>query len=173
MMGDNNNLIEKANELKKNEKFEESLEILEKLHKKYPNSEKVKKELIDTLFSYGGYLNDDYVLEYTKAKNNFKRIIEIDPNNYRALYNLGIAYFNLGNLSKAESAYEQAIKIKPDYKHCYYNIGLIHEVNENLKEALKFYKKALEIDPKFIYALQAKKYVKEKLNAQKRDIPDS
>lgn len=171
-MGDYNFLLEKANKLKKKEKFEESLKILEELYKKYPNSEKVKKELIDTLFTYGGYLNDDYVLEYTKAKNNFKRITEIDPNNYRAHYNLGIAYFNLGKIGKAESAYEQAIKIKPDYKHCYYNIGLIYEAKGDFEYALFQYEQALKIDPNFTYALHARNQVRNQLDELKRTSKD-
>ncbi len=57
----------------------------------------------------------------------FKRIIEIDPTNYRAHYNLGIAYFNLNEIKKAKECYEEAIRIKPDYKHCLYYIGLIYE----------------------------------------------
>lgn len=36
----------------------------------------------------------------------FKRIIEIDPTNYRAHYNLGIAYFNLNEIKKAKECYE-------------------------------------------------------------------
>ncbi|MFX1323233.1 MAG: tetratricopeptide repeat protein [Promethearchaeota archaeon] len=171
-MGDIDILIEKAKELKKKEKFEESLKILEELYKKFPNSEKIKKELINTLFSYGGYLNDDYVLEYKKAKNHFKRITEIDPNDYRAHYNLGIAYFNLRKIEKAERAYEEAIKIKPDYKHCHYNIGLIYEAKGDFEHALHQYEKALKIDPNFSYALQARTQVRILLDELKKTSED-
>ena len=105
--------------------------------------------------------------------NAFKKILEIEPDNYRAIYNLGISYFNIGKIDKAMKAYNDAIKIKPDYKHCYYNIGLIHEVMNDFQKALKFYKKALEIDPKFIYALQAKKIVEQKLDSSRRKIQKS
>jgi len=162
----------KKQELSKKEKFEESLKILEDLYKKFPNSEKIKKELINTLFSYGGYLNDDYVLEYKKAKNNFKRITEIDPNDYRAHYNLGIAYFNLRKIEKAERAYEEAIKIKPDYKHCHYNIGLIYEAKGDFEHALHQYEKALKIDPNFSYALQARTQVRTLLDELKKTSID-
>ncbi len=171
-MGDNDILIEKANELKNQEKFEESLKILEELYKNFPNSKKIKKELIETLFSYGGYLNDEYVLEYKKAKSNFKRITEIDPNNYRAHYNLGIANFNLGEIEKAERAYEEAIKIKPDYKHCHYNIGLIYEAKGDFEHALHQYEKALKIDPNFTYALHARNQVRNLLDELKKTSED-
>ena len=165
-------LLNKARKLQKDKRYEESVEILENLFKKNPQSGEIKKELINVFLSYGVYLSDEFVMEFEKSIKYFNKILEIDPNYYRAVYNIGIAYFNLGDMTNAMRAYNNAIKIKPDYKHCYYNIGLIYEVKENLKEALKFYKKALEIDPKFIYALQAKKNVKQKLNAQKREIAD-
>ncbi len=171
-MGDNDLLIEKANELKNQEKFEESLKILEELYKNFPNSEKIKKELIVTLFSYGGYLNDEYILEYEKARNIFKKTIEIDPNNYRAHYNLGIAYFNLGEMKKAKNAYKMAIKIKPDYKHCHYNIGLIYEAKGDFEQALHQYEKALKIDPNFTYALQARSQVRNLLDELKKTSDD-
>ncbi|MHA1931790.1 MAG: tetratricopeptide repeat protein [Promethearchaeota archaeon] len=143
-------LIRKAKKLTKQEEFKEALEILEMLYKNNPQSEEVKISLIETLFTYGGYLNDEYTLQYDEAEKIFKRIIQIEPNNYRAHYNLGIANFNLENIEQAKQCYEEAIRIKPDYKHCFYNMGLIYEGEGNLQEALKYYEKALEIDPRFL-----------------------
>ena len=102
----------------------------------------------------------------------FKRIIEIDPTNYRAYYNLGIANFNLSKIAEAKECYEEAIKIKPDYKHCLYNIGLINENEGDLQEALKYYEKALEIDPKFPYASNARNQILSNLEELKRSKAD-
>ena len=152
-------LIKKAKKLANQEKFKGALKILENLYKNNPISEEVKNNLIETLFNYGGYLNDDYTLQYQEAEEVFNRIIQIDPNNYRAHYNLGIANFNLEKIEQAKQCYEKAIKIKPDYKHCFYNMGLIYEGEENLQEALKYYEKALEIDPEFPYAFNARNHI--------------
>ena len=151
--------IKKALELKNDQEFEESIRILEGLFKKYPDSEEIKKHYIDVLFDYGGYLNDDYHQEYEKSIEVFKRIIELEPNNYRVLYNLGISYFNLGRMQNAIKACTEAVKLKPDYKHCWYNMGLIFETIEEWKKALEYYDKALEIDQTFEYALQAKHHI--------------
>jgi len=159
----NREIIEKAKKLVGNEDFEEGIEILEDLFKKSPELE-IKKSLIDALFAYGGYLNDYYVLEYEKAIKKFKRIVELDPHNYRAHYNLGIAYFNLELFEEALNACETAIAIKPDYKHCHYNIGLIYEEKENLEKAIEAYQKALKIDPDFIYAKQALMTIRQELD---------
>jgi len=144
-------LIEKAKVLVKSEEFEKALKILEDLYQEQSDVD-IKNNLIDALFAYGGYLNDDYVLEYEKSINFFKRIIHLDPENYRAHYNLGIAFFNLNRFEEALNSYKIAISIKPGYKHSYYNIGLLHEATENLEKAIVAYEKALEIDPNYVYA---------------------
>lgn len=161
-------LIEKAKILKNQENYEEALEILDELYKINPNSEEVKNILIETLFDYGGYLNDVYTQGYDKAKQSFKRITDLSPTNYRAHYNLGIAYFNLDQIENAKDSFETAIRIKPDYKYCLYNLGLIYEEMELYEEALVYYEKALQIDPNFSYALAAQSQIRRKLDELKR-----
>jgi len=92
----------------------------------------------------------------------------MDPNNYRAWYNLGIAYFNLNRIQDALNAYNQALEIKPDYMYCYYNIGLLYEVSEgDLEKALENYEKALTYNKEFVYALKARNMVRRKLDVLK------
>ena len=158
-MTEKENLIEKAKDLLRNEEFEKAIKILEDLYQQQLDTD-VKNNLIDALFAYGGYLNDYYVLEYDESINFFKRIIELDSENYRAHYNLGIAYFNLNRFEEALNSYKIALSIKPDHKHVYYNIGLLHEKKENLENAIEAYEKALEIDPNYIYAMHSLKAVK-------------
>ena len=162
-MTEKENLIEKAKVLVRNEEFEKAIKILEDLYQQQPDID-VKNNLIDALFAYGGYLNDYYVLEYDKSINFFKRIIELDPENYRAHYNLGIAYFNLNRFEEALNSYKIAISIKPDNKHVYYNIGLLHEKTENFESAIEAYEKALKIDPNYIYAMHSLKVVRQNLD---------
>ncbi|MFW9867216.1 MAG: tetratricopeptide repeat protein, partial [Candidatus Thorarchaeota archaeon] len=150
------------------QEFKEALEILDTLSKNNPESKQVKKYLIDTLLNYGGYLNDEYVLKYKEAEKIFKRVIEIDPTNYRAHYNLGIVNYNLDDIEKAKQCYEEAIRIKPDYKYCFYNLGLAYEKEGDLMKALKYYEKALEIDPKFPYAFNARNQILANLNELKK-----
>lgn len=165
-------LIKKAVDLRHQENFKEALKILEDLYKNNSDSLQVKECLLETLLAYGGYLNDDFILEYEKARDMFKRIIEIDPSNYRAYYNLGIANFNLSKIEEAKECYEEAIKIKPDYKHCLYNIGLVYENEGAFQEALNYYEKALEIDPKFPYASNARNQILSNLEELKRSKED-
>ncbi|TFG09135.1 MAG: tetratricopeptide repeat protein [Promethearchaeota archaeon] len=164
-------IIEEAIKLKKQQKFEEALELLNKIRNEDPNSEEVKKALIKILLDYGGYLNDEMVLGgYDKAIVYFKKIIDLDPNNYRAWYNLGIAYFNIDNPKLALESYKKALEINPDYMYCYYNMGLFFEVvDQDFEKALKYYEKALSYDENFMYALNARNDVRKKLDLLKMD----
>ncbi len=148
-------LIEQASKLKEEKKFEEALQILDQLFNLKSKSELVKQHLIETLFEYGALLNDDYEREYEKAAKIFLKTIEIDPNNYRTHYYLGLAYFNLKNFNGAKKEYEKALDLKPKDKFCYYNLGLLYEAEKNYQEAKRYFEKALEIDPQFRYAAQA------------------
>ena len=161
-------LLEEAKSLRSQEKYEEALKILERLYENNPESGEIKDILIDTLFNYGGYLNDYYTLEYEKAKQLFERITIISPKNYRAHYNLGIAYFNLGQMENAKKSFKKALEIKPDYKYCLYNLGLLYEDMEQYEEALNLYEKALEIDSNFTYALTARSQIRKKLDDLKQ-----
>jgi len=154
----------KVEKFKKNENFEAAIEILEKSYERFPNSAEVKKELLKILFEFGIYLSDEFNSRFEESINQFKRLIEIDQNNYRAHYNLGIAYFNIGLFEDALKAYNKALEIKPDYAYCYYNIGLIYEVRNDLKRALEYHQNALKADPQFRYALQAVKDIREQLD---------
>lgn len=172
MTDDIKEIIKKAVDFRSQENFEEALEILEDLYKNNSDSKQVRECLLETLLTYGGYLNDEFVVEYEKARDMFQRIIEIDPTNYRAYYNLGIANFNLSKIKEAKECYEEAIKIKPDYKHCLYNIGLVYENEGDFQEALKYYEKALEIDPRFPYASNARNQILSNLAELKRSKAD-
>ena len=161
-------LIKKVESLKNQKKFEEALEIVENLYENKPDSGEIKDLLIKILFDYGGYLNDYYTLEYEKATNIFDKIIKLNPNSYRAYYNLGIAYFNLGQIENAKNSFNSALKIKPDYKYCLYNLGLVYEDIKNYEEALKYYEQAIEIDPNFTYALAARSQIRQILDKLKQ-----
>ena len=68
-------IINQAKKLIKEGEFDKAIKLLENLYQQEPQSELIKKNLIDTLFSYGGYLNDEFVVEYEKAVVIFKNKI--------------------------------------------------------------------------------------------------
>jgi tetratricopeptide (TPR) repeat protein len=160
-----NHLLNEITELKKQGKYQEALDLLESFYSEYPQDTEVKKTLIELMFDFGAHLNDEWVCQHEKASTCYKRIIELDPDNYRAWYNLGITYFNLNENNNALNAYNEAIKIKPDYMYCYYNIGLLYEVHlGELEIAAQYYEKALSFNRDFNYAFQALNDVRKKID---------
>jgi tetratricopeptide (TPR) repeat protein len=61
---------------------------------------------------------------------------------------LGIAYYNLGNLTKSLEAYNQAIAKDPANANAYGNIGNIYRDQSEFAKAEQSYKKAIQLDPK-------------------------
>jgi len=164
-------LIQKAEELRKNQDYEESIEILEDLLEKNPNNKDITQQLIKTLLDYGGYLNDDYMMQYQDSIEIFEKILKLDASNYRAIYNIGLAFYNLGKTEEALNSFNRALAINPDYAYCYYNIGLIHESVNNLEKALEFYQKAYAINSNLTYARRARDDLRKALDEAKKKGP--
>ena len=57
--------------------------------------------------------------KYKESINFHKEIIAKDPYSYLAWYNLGYAFFNLGNYEKAANAMEYSYLISPDFLEAY------------------------------------------------------
>ena len=93
----------------------------------------------------GAYQNQ----AYEQAKEQFKASLLDDPDNGKITYNLGNAYFKLGDHDRSIKAYEEAVKTLPEKKkiNAYYNLGTAHLKNNNMKDALDAYKEVLKRDP--------------------------
>ena len=66
-----------------------------------------------------GYLNLGHsyseLKEYQKAIDAYKKVIKIDPNDYKAHNNMGDAYLKLKEYQEAIGAYKEVIKITSDF----------------------------------------------------------
>ena len=86
---------------------------------------------------------------FNEVVNKYKKIVEIEPNNYKAHNNLGNTLKELGKLKEAATSYRQAIKIKPDYTKAHFNLGNILNDFGKFKEAIPGLLLALKIKPNF------------------------
>ena len=162
-MTDKKEIIQKALELKEKGEYEQSLKVIREGLHHFSDSQDLKTLLIKVLFEYAGMLMDDWVVDYEKSLECYQEIAEMDPKNYRALYNMGISLFSLGKHDEALIRFDEALKVKPDYKYCYYNIGLVYEEKGLLQKAYNAYKRALELDSNFSYAKEAKRSVETRI----------
>ena len=86
---------------------------------------------------------------FNEVVNKYKKIVEIEPNNYKAYNNLGNALKELGKLKEAATSYRQAIKIKSDYTKAHFNLGNILNDFGKFKEAIPSLLLALKINPNY------------------------
>ncbi|MCK4427413.1 MAG: tetratricopeptide repeat protein, partial [candidate division Zixibacteria bacterium] len=109
------------------EKYEESIEILEKIQ--YKNEE--------IFFSIGnsymflpkpclfrGVALGDSV-RYEKAMENYKKGLQLKPDYAEAHNNLGLSLKKLKRCVEAEKEYRGALRIDPDYAVAHYNLGVL------------------------------------------------
>ena len=86
---------------------------------------------------------------FNEVVNKYKKIVEIEPNNYKAHNNLGNALKELGKLEEAATSYRKAIKIKSDYTKAHFNLGNILNDFGKFKEAIPSLLLALKINPNY------------------------
>ncbi|MDN3658493.1 VWA domain-containing protein [Ferruginibacter paludis] len=95
--------------------------------------------------------NDAYnKKEYDVAADNYKKAADKEPNNEKAQYNLGNAFYKKGNADDALQAYDAAIKSsksKSDQSASWYNKGVSLQNNKKLPECIDAYKNALKLNP--------------------------
>ena len=85
--------------------------------------------------------------EFEKAVAAYKKLLDADPKNDEAQFNLGRAYNKLNKDDSAEDAFRAAVKLKPDDTDYQTELGAILIKLAKYHEAIPPLKKALEIDP--------------------------
>ena len=95
--------------------------------------------------------NDAYEKkEYGKAIDNYRNVIEKNPLNATAQFNLGNALYRNKKSDEALSAYENAINnanATADKSVSFYNKGVVLQNNKKLPECIDAYKKSLKLNP--------------------------
>ncbi len=84
--------------------------------------------------------------EYGKAVESFYEEIAAHPENAAAWRELGVAYYQMGELEKADDALKQANIIAPDARtHLFF--GLIYEKQKQYDKAIDAYAASLNLNP--------------------------
>ncbi len=109
----------------------------------------------------------DKVNNSVKAIEAAKKVVELNPKDEQALYNLGFLHQKVQNYGEAIAAFRQAIEVKPDYDFAWFQIGYCYYVQKKYTEALKPFQKNVELVPDHFYGwmyigmcyMQNKQYV--------------
>ncbi|MDR0820433.1 MAG: tetratricopeptide repeat protein [Endomicrobium sp.] len=54
--------------------------------------------------------------KYDEAVSEFKKVLEINPGNAEAYYNIGLIKESSNQMDEAREMYSKALTVKPDYK---------------------------------------------------------
>ncbi len=82
-----------------------------------------------------------------QAINEYRAVLEIDPNNVIARKLLGACYFGQGMIDWAIEQYRKTTEIDPRYADAYYGLGVTLYYRARMSEAIEALKKVLEINP--------------------------
>jgi tetratricopeptide (TPR) repeat protein len=90
--------------------------------------------------------------QYEKAIQEFRRVLQIEPDSYQAYMDLGETYEKLERLKEAEAAFKNAMRLRPDYSNVYAYLGYFYYVYGRIAEAEKMFLKVTRLTPGSIWA---------------------
>jgi len=85
--------------------------------------------------------------QYDKAIEAARKIIEMNPKNELAVFNLGIMFLKLQRIDEAVQAFRGALALKPDYASAQYNIGYSYSLDKRWKESVEGFQKYIALAP--------------------------
>ncbi|MCJ7763163.1 tetratricopeptide repeat protein, partial [Candidatus Bathyarchaeota archaeon] len=135
-------LLKKADDLKKEEKFEEAEDIYRKAIKMFPESAKA--------WTFLGELLHENLGRYDEAEEAYRKAIEIEPKYALVWAQLGLLLQEkLNRFSEAERAYRKALDLNPENPGIWTALGILfHVYLERYEEAEQMYRKAIELSPR-------------------------
>lgn len=90
--------------------------------------------------------------EFKKAITEFEAVLAEDPEHISALTNLGVAYYNIGELDKAIAEYQKALELAPNDSDIHSNLAAAYVQKQDFEQALAEYQRAVELNPELSQA---------------------
>ncbi|OQY03210.1 MAG: hypothetical protein B6I25_08320 [Planctomycetales bacterium 4572_13] len=110
-------VLSEAVRLKKEGYLDAAVSMLERVHRYDPANEEAMIRLVSAYIA---------LEQFPKAEKMLLQMLELNPQNARAYYNLGVVKSRQGESADAVIAYTKALALNPVYTRAYYNLGLIH-----------------------------------------------
>ena len=87
--------------------------------------------------------------EYLASIRDFDQVLQIDPDNSRAYYNRGFAYYHLEMYSEAEADFDKSVELNPNDSSSFLYKGMIKYFKNNFEGAIEEYNKSIERAPQY------------------------
>lgn len=136
--------VEESNQLFNQKKYDEALQILQKLVNEYPDVKVLHWNIGNIYFAKGEY--QKAVDEYLLAKDEY-------PDKTEFWMAVGNAYMQLKQFDKAMEAFNQIGIEKIDDPTTLYNLGEVFFAQNQMDMAIKALKRAVELKPDLLDAL--------------------
>jgi Tfp pilus assembly protein PilF len=85
--------------------------------------------------------------EFKEAEKEYRKALELNPDNPEVHVNLGFVLVQLGKIDKGIYHYKEALRIDPECPEAHNNYGIILNRIGKVDEAAAHYRKAIELDP--------------------------
>ncbi len=95
------------------------------------------------------YIEDQ---RWDDAIEELDKVLDANPENYDAFYDLGHVYFELGDYEGAISCFENVVAYKENNELIYYALAQAYEANNEIDKAISNYLKAIAVNDKFTLA---------------------
>ena len=103
---------------------------------------------------------------YDKAVTYYKRYLANNPKNPDARVDLGVCYYEMGNLDEAQKEMLTALKYDPKHLQGHFNLGIVNLRAGRIKEANDWFKKTIALAPNSTIGQQAKQILEQHSNPQ-------
>ena len=174
----------RGNELYNNGEYRAALKELSRavnLLKAFPKSLKksLTPEQTQTLHHYEVVINNNYAMNCIKAgetydaQKHLAHVLQIDPNNVKALYRKGIVEMKIANFEEARKNFKKCLEINPNDAESKKMLWQVDQKRANSKrKEMKMFEKIFEKLPEAEKEENELKAIEEKINRKKRRIED-
>ncbi|HRU38500.1 MAG TPA: tetratricopeptide repeat protein, partial [Candidatus Goldiibacteriota bacterium] len=77
----------------------------------------------------------------------FKMAQRVKPLDHEYVYNIGNAYYNLGDYGSALDSYRKSLELRPSYENSWFNMGVTYYTLKKYDEAIQAFERVLKINP--------------------------
>ena len=144
--------------LKKLQAESKEIKVQSKIKKEDARNLEEKFESINNLTVDGHFYKSSahyYAGQYEKAKEEIRKVIELDPDNSAAHCNYGVILSELGKDKEAEVEFRLSLTLDPENAQTYGNLGIILSKLERNNESELQFREAISLEPEngLFYAL--------------------
>ena len=86
------------------------------------------------------------------ALESYKKAVAMDPDHFKAQFNLGIRYSKIPMNVKSIECFREALRLRPEDAMVHYSMAVVSNFVGEVDDAFKHYKEAIRINPHFAKA---------------------